>query len=100
MFALGCIQALQCNNNTCPTGITTHNPKLQNGLVPEVKAERIESYVKNLTYEVGMIAHSCGVKSPRELMRKHARIVTGDGSSLPLDVRYPPVSLKVFEKTA
>ncbi|MCH9674114.1 MAG: FMN-binding glutamate synthase family protein, partial [Gammaproteobacteria bacterium] len=25
MFALGCIQALQCNKNTCPTGITTHD---------------------------------------------------------------------------
>ena len=25
MFALGCIQALQCHKNTCPTGITTHN---------------------------------------------------------------------------
>ncbi|MEM7613386.1 MAG: FMN-binding glutamate synthase family protein, partial [Pseudomonadota bacterium] len=26
MLALGCIQALQCNLNTCPTGITTHDP--------------------------------------------------------------------------
>ncbi|MEQ8954043.1 MAG: FMN-binding glutamate synthase family protein, partial [Gammaproteobacteria bacterium] len=25
MFSLGCIQALKCNKNTCPTGITTHN---------------------------------------------------------------------------
>ncbi len=25
MFALGCIQALKCNKNTCPTGITTHD---------------------------------------------------------------------------
>ena len=37
MFALGCIQALQCNKNTCPTGITTHNKKLQRGLVPTDK---------------------------------------------------------------
>lgn len=28
MFSLGCIQALQCNKNTCPTGITTHDPRL------------------------------------------------------------------------
>ena len=26
MFALGCIQAMKCNKNTCPTGITTHDP--------------------------------------------------------------------------
>lgn len=32
MFALGCIQALKCNKNTCPTGITTHKASLQNGL--------------------------------------------------------------------
>ena len=40
MFALGCIQALQCNKNTCPTGITTHNKRLQGGLDPADKAER------------------------------------------------------------
>ncbi|HPI95471.1 MAG TPA: FMN-binding glutamate synthase family protein, partial [Gammaproteobacteria bacterium] len=33
LFSLGCIQALKCNKNTCPTGITTHDPKLQKGLV-------------------------------------------------------------------
>ncbi|MEQ9567333.1 MAG: FMN-binding glutamate synthase family protein, partial [Pseudomonadales bacterium] len=34
MFALGCIQSLQCNKNTCPTGITTHDKDLQRGLDP------------------------------------------------------------------
>lgn len=38
MFALGCIQALECHANTCPTGIATQNPKLTKGLVPEEKA--------------------------------------------------------------
>ena len=91
MFALGCIQALQCNRNTCPTGITTHNPKLQYGLDPEEKAVRVASYIRNLQHEVGLIAHSCGVRSPRDLRRHHARIVQDDGRSLPLDVLHPPV---------
>lgn len=91
MFALGCIQALQCNKNSCPTGITTHDPKLQKGLVPEVKAVRVANYVGHLVHEVGVIAHSCGVKSPRELRRQHARIVTADGPSVALDERFPPV---------
>ena len=39
VFALGCIQALQCNKNTCPTGVTTHDPKLQRGLDPVDKAD-------------------------------------------------------------
>lgn len=33
MFALGCIQALKCDTDECPTGITTHNPHLTRGLV-------------------------------------------------------------------
>ncbi|MES9847074.1 MAG: FMN-binding glutamate synthase family protein [Candidatus Thiodiazotropha sp.] len=92
MFALGCIQALQCNKNTCPTGITTHNPKLQRGLVSSDKAVRVANYVKNMNYEVGLLAHSCGVREPRELKRFHARIVMENGKSMPLDVLYPPKS--------
>ena len=88
MFALGCIQSLQCNKNTCPTGITTHDKRLQKGLVPMVKAERVANYVRNMVYEVGVIAHSCGVREPRQLRRFHARIVTGDGRSVPLDEIY------------
>ena len=37
LFALGCIQAMQCNKNTCPTGITTQNPRLQRGLDVELE---------------------------------------------------------------
>lgn len=85
MFALGCIQALQCNRNSCPTGITTHNPRLHKGLVPAVKAERVANYVKNMLHEVGVIAHACGVREPRELRRAHARMVTENGRSVSLE---------------
>ena len=88
MFSLGCIQALQCNRNTCPTGITTHNRRLQKGLDPIDKAARVAHYVNNMAYEVGTIAHSCGVHEPRELRRFHARLVTQDGRSKPLDEVY------------
>jgi len=88
MFALGCIQALQCDRNTCPTGITTHNKNLQKGLDATVKAERVKHYVNNMVYEVGVIAHSCGVREPRDLKRHHARIVTETGRSFPLNEIY------------
>ena len=91
MFALGCIQALQCNKNTCPTGVTTHNKKLQRGLVPEDKAERVYQYSKNMRKEIGIIAHSCGVTEPRGLRRFHCRLVQHDGRSLPLTEIYPDV---------
>ena len=89
MFALGCIQALQCNKNTCPTGITTHNKKLQAGLVVERKIDRVANYAKNMVYEVGVIAHSCGVGRPRELRRFHARVVMDNGLSRSLDELHP-----------
>ena len=89
MFALGCIQALQCNKDTCPTGITSHNPRLQRGLDPQLKAVRVSNYAHNMVHEVGVIAHACGVSSPRHLRRHHARTVTEQGVSVPLNERYP-----------
>lgn len=98
MFALGCIQALQCNKDTCPTGITTHNKRLQRGLNPHLKSIRVANYVKNIVHEVGMIAHSCGVKHPRELDRRHARVVQANGLSVPLNVLYPLAGSRLVER--
>ncbi len=92
LFALGCIQALQCNKNTCPTGITTHNKRLQRGLVPKIKAERVQRYSESMRKEIGIIAHSCGVHEPRGLRRFHCRIVQEDGRSIPLNELYPDTS--------
>ena len=91
MFALGCIQALQCNKNTCPTGVTTHNKRLQRGLVPANKAERVRHYSETMRKEIGIIAHSCGVAEPRQLRRYHCRIVQNDGRSIALDELYPGI---------
>jgi glutamate synthase domain-containing protein 2 len=96
MFALGCIQAMQCNKNTCPTGVTTHNRRLQRGLDPTDKAERVFHYARTIVKEVGMIAHACGVAEPRMLQRHHCRIVAEDGRSVALDQIYPPVRNSVF----
>ena len=89
MLALGCIQSLQCNRNSCPTGITTQNPKLQRGLVVTDKSERVYHYATNVMREVGIIAHSCGVEEPRELDRTHCRVMGDDGISVPLVKLFP-----------
>jgi glutamate synthase domain-containing protein 2 len=44
MLALGCIQALRCDTNECPTGVTTNNPSLMRGLVVEEKWKRVRNY--------------------------------------------------------
>ncbi len=92
MFALGCIQAMKCNKNTCPTGITTHDKRLQRGLDPQDKAVRVARFVKDMRKEVGIIAHSCGVREARLLRRYHVRMVCADGRSRSLDELYPPVA--------
>jgi len=99
MFALGCIQSLKCNKNTCPTGITTHDRRLQKGLNVEEKSVRVKNFVGKMRYGVGLISHSCGVAEPRMLRRHHVRVVqdTGlrvvqdTGRSIPLSEMYPPV---------
>jgi glutamate synthase domain-containing protein 2 len=100
LFSLGCIQALQCNKNTCPTGITTQDPKLQKGLNPTEKSVRVAQYIQNIVYEVGTITHSCGVREPRELKRHHARVVSDNGRSISLETLYPLPESKSLIKTS
>ncbi|OJI93649.1 glutamate synthase-like protein [Planktotalea frisia] len=90
MFSLGCIQALKCNKNTCPTGITTHDKRFQKGLVVEDKYKRVARYAKSLVKEVETIAHSVGVTEPRQLRRHHVRLMQDSGRSVPMSDLYPP----------
>ncbi|HEX5394479.1 MAG TPA: FMN-binding glutamate synthase family protein [Rhodocyclaceae bacterium] len=89
MLSLGCIQALRCHTNTCPTGITTHNEKLQRGLVVEEKYLRVANYCRNINKEIDMIAHSCGLHHAREFRREHVRIMQSPGRSSALSSLYP-----------
>jgi glutamate synthase domain-containing protein 2 len=89
MFALGCIQALQCNKNTCPTGITTHDEELQKGLDIDDKSERVYQFANKMMYDVGMIAHSCGVTEPRQLGREHVQIINEQGIPTEMSQVFP-----------
>ena len=100
MFALGCIQALRCHQNTCPTGVTTHNKRLQRALVVEEKYLRVANYANNMNREIDMIGHSCGVRHARELKREHVRIVQASGQSVALNMLYPYPEPKVRMKVA
>ena len=100
MFSLGCIQALRCHQNTCPTGVTTHNKRLQRALVVEEKYLRVANYAMNMNKEIDMIAHSCGVRHARELKREHVRIVQASGQSVALNMLYPYPELKAKMKVA
>ncbi len=100
MFSLGCIQALRCHQNTCPTGVTTHNRRLQRALVVEEKFVRVANYCNNMNREIDMIAHSCGVRHARELRREHVRLVQASGQSVALNMLYPYPEPKAKMKVA
>ncbi|MCU0869904.1 MAG: FMN-binding glutamate synthase family protein [Burkholderiales bacterium] len=89
MFALGCIQALRCHTNQCPTGITTHQPRLQRGLVVEEKWQRVANYANNMNHEIDMIAHSCGLRHAREFRREHVRVVMSAYESVAMSTLFP-----------
>ncbi len=92
MFSLGCIQALKCNRNTCPTGITTHDARLQAGLVVQDKYKKVANYARTIIREVEMIAHSVGVGEPRQMRRRHVRLVQSDGTSIAFNTIRPSVA--------
>ena len=52
MLSIGCIQAMQCGSNTCPVGITTHDPELERGLDIDLKSKRVAHYVDNLEHDL------------------------------------------------
>ena len=89
MFALGCIQSLQCHQDTCPTGITTHNKRRQRGLVVHDKIERVANYARWVNVEVDKLAHSCGLQNAREFRREHVRIMKEAFHSESLESMYP-----------
>ncbi|MDH5301585.1 MAG: FMN-binding glutamate synthase family protein [Gammaproteobacteria bacterium] len=75
MFSLGCIQSMQCHQDTCPTGITTHNKRLQRGLVVMEKYKRVANYAHWVNVEIDKLAHACGLNNGREFTRDHIRLV-------------------------
>ena len=89
MLAMGCIQAMACHTNRCPTGITTHSPWLQAGLDPAEKGVRVANYALALRRELMTLVRSMGLKSPVEIRRDHVFIYGDDGRSFPLTERWP-----------
>lgn len=76
MFSIGCIQALRCNTNQCPTGVATQDPALVKGLVVSDKYERAYQFHKNTIFAVVELLAACGKKSIKEVDMK--MFVRGD----------------------
>lgn len=69
MMAIGCIQALECNKNTCPTGVATQDPHLVIGLVVDDKKVRVANYHKHTVESFVELMAAAGIDNPRKLNR-------------------------------
>ena len=71
MMSLGCIQALECNKNTCPTGVATQDPYFMKGLVIEDKMARVTNFQKNTVESFVELMGACGIDNPEKINRTH-----------------------------
>lgn len=71
MFAIGCIQALRCNTNQCPTGVATQDPNLTQGLYVPDKAHRVAHYHKATIESFLEVIAAAGLSNPADLRPWH-----------------------------
>lgn len=83
MFALGCIQALQCDSGHCPVGIATQDPLLFEGMDITDKSVRVATFHKNTMKALGEFIGACGFSKPSEVTPDvfHKRIEHGKNIS-------------------
>jgi hypothetical protein len=71
MMAVGCIQALRCNANDCPTGVATQNQALAKGLDVESKYQRVANFHKNTVESFVELMGASGLDDPTKINRTH-----------------------------
>lgn len=88
MLALGCVQSLQCNLNTCPTGVATQNPRLQRGLVVDEKKYRVADFHKNTMHSFCELIGAMGIDDPALIKPELILRRVENNIVLPLDKIY------------
>ena len=71
MLATGCIQSMQCNMNTCPTGVATQDKRLQKGLVVEEKKQRVANYHVHTMHSFLELIGAMGLSNPSDITPNH-----------------------------
>lgn len=71
LLALGCIQALRCNNNKCPAGVATQDPSLFKGLHVPSKRERVKNFHHETLEAVAHVIGAMGLSSHTQLRRRY-----------------------------
>ena len=91
MLSLGCIQALQCHRNTCPTGVATQDKNLAKGLVVEDKKIRVKNFHESTCESFIEILASAGLDKAEKLDRTHIFRRLDQTSYKRYDELFPPM---------
>jgi len=70
MFALGCIQALQCDSGKCPVGIATQDKTLYKGIDITDKSTRVANWHKNTLDSLADFMGACGFETLKDISPK------------------------------
>ena len=89
MFSLGCVQSLRCHIGTCPTGVATHDPMRQRGLVIEDKAKRVHEFHRQTVASLTEIVAAMGLEHPSQIRPHHLHERTNATESNSIDHIYP-----------
>lgn len=89
MMAVGCIQALECNNNTCPVGVATQNKSLMKGLDVDDKSQRVANFHHETLHSFSELIAASGIVKPSDLEQKHINRRVSMNSVLKYDEIYP-----------
>ena len=98
MMALGCIQALRCNANDCPTGVATTNPFLVAGLVVTNKIDRVFNYHKETLESAAHMIGAMGIEDPHNLRPWQVFRRVGHAEIRNFSELYPQVEVGQFLK--
>ncbi len=91
MFALGCIQALRCNTNQCPTGVATQDPDLVRGLHVGDKGTRVARFHRETVKSFSEVLGAAGLQHPRELKPWYVMRRVNSGEVRSYHDIYPPI---------
>ena len=91
MLALGCIQSLKCNLNTCPVGVATQDSVLTKGLVVSDKGKRVANFHDATVKSFLELIAAAGFTKVGDLNRSHINKRVNLYKVLKYDEIYPPM---------
>ncbi len=99
MMAVGCIQALQCNTNTCPVGVATQDKRLMKGLDVPNKAQRVANFHKQTIKSFMEMIAAAGISHQDDINRTHINRRVNAKEVATYNELYPEVEIGQFLKT-